>query len=302
MAVLIRGTLRDRVVARTRRALACGSLQPIATDYAFIEDAGVRFFVRVLANIERKEEAKREQDKKAGVSGKKVNPFLPFEKNLFVADISDTHAALLNKFNVVDHHLLIVTREFEDQETLLTPQDFDALSICLSEYNGLCFYNGGEVAGASQPHKHLQMVPLPLAPEGPEVLIEPLLPRDRPAGDIVTVREFPFLNAFTVLQGEKPLSPGERAGRMFELYAGLLRKTGMDSPDGSALKRQSGPYCLLATRAWMLLVPRSAEFFDSVSINSLGFAGALLVRNRTQLETLRKFGPMNALKSVAVAV
>ncbi|MGE5894106.1 MAG: hypothetical protein ACM34I_08640 [bacterium] len=50
----------------------------------------------------------------------------------------------------------------------------------------------------------------------------------------------------------------------------------------------------------MLLVPRSRESFDSISINSLGFAGALLVRTRVQLEILKKHGPMNALTSVAV--
>jgi len=301
MTMLRRGTLWNKVVERTRQALASGALHPIATDYEFIDDAGMRFFVRVLANIERKEEAKREQKKKAKSSGKEANPFLHFEKDLFVTDISDTHVALLNKFNVVDHHLLIVTREYEDQETLLTILDFEALSTCLDEYNGLCFYNGGQIAGASQPHKHLQMVPLPLAPEGPEVPIDPLLPRDGRAGDIVTIKGLPFLHAFALHQGKKNLSGGKRAEDMLETYARLLQKTGMDAPEASKLKRQSGPYCLLVTRSWMLLVPRSAEFFDSASINSLGFAGALLVRNRRQLETLRHFGPMNALKSVAFA-
>ena len=35
------------------------------------------------------------------------------------------------------------------------------------EFASLAFCNGGVEAGASQPHKHLQRVPLPLAPEGP---------------------------------------------------------------------------------------------------------------------------------------
>ncbi|NIO40609.1 MAG: phosphorylase, partial [Burkholderiales bacterium] len=39
-----------------------------------------------------------------------MNPFLPYGKDLFVSDISETHLALLNKFNVIDYHLLIVTR------------------------------------------------------------------------------------------------------------------------------------------------------------------------------------------------
>ena len=40
--------------------------------------------------------------------------------------------------------------------------DFDALARGLAAIDGLAFYNGGTVAGASQPHKHLQLVPVPL--------------------------------------------------------------------------------------------------------------------------------------------
>jgi ATP adenylyltransferase len=52
----------------------------------------------------------------------------------------------------------------------------------------------------------------------------------------------------------------------------------------------------------MLLVPRSREFFDAISINSLGFAGALLVRNEEQLERVRSCGPMTVLREVALPV
>ena len=117
-----------------------------------------------------------------------------------MADISDTHAAILNKFNVLEHHLLIITRDFEDQETLLTLRDFQALWTCMSEYNGLGFYNGGVAAGASQPHKHLQLVPLPLAPEGPQVPIEPLLAAAEFDGALGTVPAFPFLHVFARIE------------------------------------------------------------------------------------------------------
>ena len=48
------------------------------------------------------------------------------------------------------------------------------------------------------------------------------------------------------------------------------------------------------------MVPRSAEFFEGISINSLGFAGALLVKNADEMEILRRYGPFTALKSVAI--
>jgi ATP adenylyltransferase len=44
---------------------------------------------------------------------------------------------LLNKFNALDHHLVIATRSFEPQEMLLTREDCAALLICLTEVDGL---------------------------------------------------------------------------------------------------------------------------------------------------------------------
>jgi ATP adenylyltransferase len=49
-----------------------------------------------------------------------------------------------------------------------------------------------------------------------------------------------------------------------------------------------------------LLVPRSQECFEGISINALGFGGALLVKNATQLAVLRTHGPMTALQRVAL--
>ncbi len=104
--------------------------------------------------------------------------------------------AILNKFNVVDNHLLIVTREFEQQRSLLTLRDFEALWRCLNEYDSLGFYNGGPEAGASQPHKHLQLVPLPLAPQGPPVPIAPLLAGARGAVGSGPIPGFDFVHSF----------------------------------------------------------------------------------------------------------
>ncbi|HEX9020944.1 MAG TPA: phosphorylase, partial [Nitrospirota bacterium] len=123
---LKKGTLWQAIVKTTEQALQSGALFPVPTDYTFLEDSGVRFFIRVLASLERKVEARKKQEE-ASRKGKTINPFLPPEKKLTVADVSDTHIAVLNKFNVVEHHLLIITREFEDQDMLLSLKDFEAL-------------------------------------------------------------------------------------------------------------------------------------------------------------------------------
>jgi len=299
--LLKRGSLWGKIVRTTEEALRAGSQLPVPTDYEFIEDAGIRFFVRVLSSLRHKDKDLQKQ-RELSASGRTTNPFLPYDKALYVDDISDTHVALLNKFNVVENHLLIITRHFESQDSLLTLRDFEALWTCMAEYNSLGFYNGGEEAGASQAHKHLQMVPLPLAPEGPETPIDPLLDtayfRDRSG----TVPGLPFLHSFARLEDDAKASPLQIAEESFRLYGSMLKQVGLQIPDTEGAELPSKPYCLLVTRKWMLLVPRSKEFFDSISINSLGFAGALLVRDSQQLDLLKSYGPMAALKSVALSL
>jgi ATP adenylyltransferase len=296
--ILKKGTLWRSIERTTDNALKTGALLPVSTDHTFIEDAGLRFFVRVLASLREKDEARKQQEA-ASVSGNKVNPFLPPEKDLIVADITDTHQAILNKFNVVKHHLLVITRHFEDQETLLTMKDLEALWLCMGEYNGLGFYNGGREAGASQQHKHLQIVPLPLARVGPAVPIEPLLDGAARSG-ITTIPGFPFIHSFVRLERDLVNFPKRITKKTFDLYSAMLENTGLNTPHALRLTHQSMPYCLLVARDWMLLVPRSKEHFEDISFNSLAFAGSLFVQNKQQLARLKSFGPMKALRSVTI--
>jgi ATP adenylyltransferase len=76
---------------------------------------------------------------------------------------------------------------------------------------------------------------------------------------------------------------------------------GLRAPSGSEeTELQSAPYCLVITREWMIVVPRSREHFGTVSINSLGYAGALLVRNEEELQVIRDAGPLAALRATAL--
>jgi len=161
--------LWSQTVRTTRHGLSTGALQPIATECRGLEQHGVPFQVRVLGRAHLKERRRSEPSR--------PGPFNPFENpdpDLVVGDVSPTHVCLLNKFNVVEHHLLIVTRVFEEQESVLTAADFEALALCMEGLDGLAFYNSGEMAGASQRHKHLQLTP-PLGPEGLRAPMEKLL-------------------------------------------------------------------------------------------------------------------------------
>ena len=296
-----RGTLWGRVKARTTYAIERGAIQTIPTHSEWVEQGGVNFLIRIVSNLARKAQAKVEQQQSAVADQANQNPFFPYDPDLFVADISDTHVCLLNKFNVLDHHILMVTRSFQEQESLLTRDDCEALLLCLKEYEGLAFYNAGEAAGASQRHKHLQMVPLPLTPEVPQLPIEPLLGMARFEAKMGVVPGLPFLHAITRMNPQWIEALGEGAQDMFLQYLDMLRNVGLSDPGAEGDMMRPRPYNLLVTRQWMFLVPRSTECFEGISVNALGFSGGFLVKDEAQLNLLKKNGPMTALQLVGIA-
>jgi ATP adenylyltransferase len=264
-----RGTLWSTIVERTAHALASGALVPIRTEVEVVQDEGVPFLVRVVSNLERKAQAV--QPPSDGKPPK--NPFIPpYEEDLFISYVPPAHACLINKFNVFDHHALLVTEAYEEQDSLLTLADFEALLTCMAEFDALAFYNGGRAAGASQPHKHLQLVPVPFAAGGLRT----------PMDEAIARGTLPFRHALG-----PPLREPEQA---HSLYLELLRAVDREQP--------GSPYNLVATREWTLVVPRLQENFESISLNALAFAGSLLVKNREQLERVRAVGPMSMLRAV----
>lgn len=291
------GALWPRVLERADHALAAGAIEPIATESTVLEDGGIPFLVRVVSSLQRKARAREKR-------GPDHNPFLPYDPDLFVADLSPTHLCLLNRYNVMAHHLLVITRELEAQEELINLRDFQALWRLMAEVDGLGFYNSGPDAGASQRHKHLQLVPLPLG-DGPEQT-----PMDRVlagarydggeqdggsgagAGSAPRVGRaaLPFRHALGRLEPDLHRYPERAAEASLVLYRTLLQAVGPEET----------PYNLLLTREWILLVPRSQGRHDGIEVNALGYAGSLLLRHREQLEPLRRRGPLELLRAVGV--
>lgn len=289
--------LPDAIRRTSQSALAAGALQPIATKERRVEDRGVRFLVRMVSSLAAKEASGAAP---AAASGPPTDPFLPYEPALKVADLGPGHVCLLNKFNVIDGHLLIVTRAYEDQEALLTHADLAALWRCLGAIDGLGFYNGGPVAGASQPHKHLQLVPRALCTSEPDLPIEALIGRHRHRHQLqaTTIPGLPFRHAFAWLDPRLAADSAAAADASLDCYRALLARVGLPPlADGPSL-RQSGPYNLLLTREWMLLVPRSAERCEGISVNALGFAGSLFVRDAAALGLVQCLGPFTLLSRV----
>ncbi|MBT9311756.1 ATP adenylyltransferase family protein [Leptothoe kymatousa] len=275
-------TLWSKLRTQTDHGLATGALAPIDTDYEIVKDGNIDFIVRILTNLNRKAQARKVQTKE------KTNPFLPYDANLYVTDVSETHVCLLNKFNVVDHHFLIVTRAFESQLTWLTLADFIALHRSLAEVPGLFFYNGGPQAGASQPHKHLQVVPQ----QSMALPVE------------TAVQATTFINGI----GQSPLLPyghgiaqvslDDDPQQWLTTYRQLLTSLAIGEPTGTWQGEQQQAYNFLGTKNWMMIVPRHQDDHLGISVNSLGFAGSLLVKNQEQMDRLKQLGPMTLLQRV----
>jgi ATP adenylyltransferase len=293
-------SLVDRVAAS---AIQSGALHSIPTSVRRVSDREWEFDIRIVEQLARKMSATAN----SANHGPPRNPFLPYDEQLFVADIPPRHVCLLNKFNVVQRHLLLITREFRPQTSLLDWEDFTALANLMAEGEGVAFYNGGPAAGASQPHKHLQWAPvlpseLPFAPFFNRRLADS------------TYELFPFRHYFTALP-KREFRAFETLGRQWwEAYRRGLEACGL-VPTGSGEERLPGappaigellrelprelpPYNLVMTREWLLCVPRSRETVAGISLNSLAFVGALMARDVEQYECLREFGPWRALLAV----
>lgn len=282
-------SLLDHADEVIRRAVDSSALQPIRTEQCWLADGPFRFSVRWVSSLALKDRARvdtvirRKPD---------FNPFLPPEPELTVAELGPAHLVVLNKFPVIDRHLLIVTRQFEDQRTPLSRADFDALAAVIAVHGGLGFYNGGRLAGASQAHKHLQWVPETAA------ALDAFLPPPLPATGAGAVAHpaLPWAHAYVRL-GDGSTADARPDGAAL---AAAFR-TACAALDLPCTADPMPPYNLLVTREVLLVVPRVHEKWQDVSVNSLGYAGSLFVRDREQIERLRAQGPLAVLAAVGRA-
>jgi ATP adenylyltransferase len=220
-------------------------------------------FARTLQNIE----GKKEKDKER-------NPFLPYEPELFVMDLGPEHVVILNKYNLVPHHMLMITREFQSQTSPLSLADFAVAAACLAEMAGMVFFNGGHEAGASQKHRHLQMIPEEQS--------------DFPMVELINHRTFPFPHFrwdFAATSDQEA-----RAKEMFEFYSKVLQEHGL-----LISSTEVRPYNILTTREWMVIIPRERGHYQGVGVNALGYLGSFLAIFPEQLEAIKELGPFHIL-------
>lgn len=284
----------QKITLATEKAIQLGALHSIPNHHEIIEDNNIPFIVRIVNNLNRKDQAKKKQNQ-SQKKNPNFNPFLPYEKDLFVGDISDTHLAILNKYNVVDHHCLIITRAFESQNDILNYNDFYALWTILKQVKGLGFYNCGTLSGASQPHKHLQLIPEFFTDNINNIPINNFILQHQEFNRKIIIDSLNYDHRIVYFLPDMLKKNTEEIAKITnEYYRQILRDLGIESINNQA----SHDYNLLITQQWIKVIPRIQEKYGSISINSLGFAGALLVRNEEQLKIIKQDKPLKILANV----
>ena len=265
-------------------AKASGALVPLKTSLTHLMGEGVTSFeLRHLLSA---------TPKHLRAAGPKPNPFLPWDQRLEVERIGYSHVVILNKYPVQSAHMLLITQTWQPQTGWLSLDDWRALALVDATTTGLWFFNSGPNAGASQPHRHLQL--LPRAAE------EPICARQdwfrRCAADPTVLADDPLFRSSRVAPLTSPLT-GETLHRIYLSLAGEL---GLGSPSNDSCPR--GAYNLLLSRQWMAIVRRQTEGIRGFSVNALGFAGSLLSTDESDREWIQRSGPEALLRAVVEAV
>ena len=284
--------IRARAAEVSARAEASGALVPISTRFEVVEQTGVRFQLRTLMGRRSKGHAPEAAWERQSLGSAK-DPFGPCDPSLLLGDLSDSHCCVLNKSPALAAPLLIVTRHWEGQERLLGRNDLHALWRVLQGIDGLGFYNGGREAGASQAHKHLQILPLPMHPGEPVVPMEARLAHATWQDGLGRAAGLPFDHALLRLPTDLHHHPHQAAIASLGAYHRLLAAVDLARRPGDP--HQPGPYNLLVTRRWMLMIPRRQDAWQGLSINALGYAGSLLARDEPERQRIRAVGPMALL-------
>ena len=87
-------TLQDQIRKSFRQASSNRALRSIKTEIHLLEDAHVRFLLHVPMSATLGKSLSKDNSEGS-------DPFLPFDKELFVADLSETHVCILNKYNII---------------------------------------------------------------------------------------------------------------------------------------------------------------------------------------------------------
>ena len=267
----------EKALQKTKFSINSKSLFPLKTkDITKNLYKGNDFIIRELDITE---------FKKNTLIGPRINPFKPWEKILQIDSIGNYHQLILNKYPIQLGHILLITNEWKEQNGWIDIKDWEAIKEVNKDTTGLWFFNSGPLAGASQPHRHFQLLRRDQS--------ELSCPREKWILDLSNInnKNERFCENIII----KKFSRSLNEENIYEIYKDLSYKLGLGEPHLD--KKPRYPYNLIFTNRWILLIKRKTDNLFGISINALGFAGYLLVTEKSDLSYLRHFGPEKLLEN-----
>lgn len=307
--------LPELVKAAFARAKSNGDLTYYATQVTLLSPTSSPFQLRFSPALANKPTAPRPKNP----SQKPFDPFeAPEQGPLFVAEVPPEHNLVLNKFAIVPEHFILATKSFKEQTHLLEAGDLAATLACIEAYHQyaarqpgdggelFAFFNSGPHSGASQPHRHIQLLPMDQMkaglenPERWDVLANTLTTEDGAA-------RAPF-RTFGAAIG-----PGISAEELHETYLRLYQQAvaavkshAAENGAKDVVVTDGGPdaaeisYNMAMTRSALVICPRVAEgatisngdggVVGKLSLNGTLLAGTALVKNQGEWDALRGDG------------
>ena len=212
------------------------------------------------------------------------NPFFPWEEILGIEKIGDNHQLILNKYPVQKGHILLITNSWKPQNGWLDIDDWLAIQEVNKDTSGLWFFNSSPVAGASQPHRHIQLL---RRSKG-----EMSCPREKWIKELKYSKNSKNKLNRNIIVSEINLC--QSTSNIYKLYLDLSKKIGLGDPFIDEKPRY--PYNLLITNEWIAIIRRSNDHIHGFSINGLGFAGYILITEKSNINYLKEVGPEKLLE------
>jgi ATP adenylyltransferase len=217
------------------------------------------------------------------------------------------YIVVLNKFPIIENHFILASKEFVEQ-TKIREQDVRAVYAFLTAWESVAasrklfaFFNCGPSSGASQPHLHVQFLPVDDIKSGDEtgewdLLVDSILPLTSD----VEIAKLPLL-AF--VQRFPEHSRPDDVARIFADLQSRTKKAwskyhqDSGSPDEDEKWDEVFSFNMGMTTEGIVLAPRVREAaqltssdgreIGSVALNGTMLGGTLIVRRREEWDFLR---------------
>lgn len=235
---------------------------------------------------------------------------------------------MLNKFPVIPNHFILATKPFKEQTDILEKEDLEVTYACLKAWSEdapqgyalasqrrlFAFFNSGEYSGASQPHRHLQFLPVEAMRGSESDPWTPLIDRFSTTGDAVTDSSgFQQLPQLPFVHFALPIPPNASAETLHQIYLSLYKAavTAVNNAASESARDHlplttEGPaaisYNLAMTVSTMMICPRRSEHAQLtidpagaqdvvqaglLSLNGTILAGTLMVKAEAEWNELR---------------